>query len=441
MSVHRHSASTRLHASTLLPNAELTSPPAAKRKSAEPGAFTKATVRRMHCPPQQTEKFFWDAGCRGFGIRTLQSGRRSWIYQYRDGHGQTRRIVLGDVSAVSLEDARGTARRTAASVAHGANPSVERKQTRAAGTILEIVEAYLLHAKGRQRPRSYKETERHLRFHAAPLHHDRAEAVHRRDIAALLERVAKNSGPVAANRLRATLSALWTWALRIGLINSNNNPVAFTIRQPEKPRERVLSDAELRAVWGATDDNGDYSRIVRLCLLTGCRREEIGSLRWDEVLADKIAIGPDRMKGNLAHEISLLPMIAVALPKRAMNAEGRVFGGRGTGFFGWSKSKRKLDATLAQSGVHMPPWGLHDLRRTFSTKLHDAGVEPHVIEALLAHKQQGVAAVYNRASFRDAKRSALIRWHDIVQTIVNGSAISHKNARSPKSHADDCPGD
>ena len=182
--------------------------------------------------------------------------------------------------------------------------------------MLELVEAYLGHAKGRQRPRSYKETVRHLRIHAAPLHHDRAEVVHRRDIAALLERVTKNSGPVAANRLRATLSALWSWALRTGLINSDSNPVTFTIRQPEKARERVLNDYELKAIWGATNDNAEYSSIVRLCLLTGCRREEIGSLRWDEVQADKIVFGPGRMKGSVAHEIALLPMILAALPKR-----------------------------------------------------------------------------------------------------------------------------
>jgi integrase len=67
----------------------------------------------------------------------------------------------------------------------------------------------------------------------------------------------------------------------------------------------------------------------------------------------------------------------------------------------------------------MPPWGLHDLRRTFSTRLHDAGIEPLVIEALLAHKQQGVAAVYNRASFREAKRSALMRWHQILAGAIS----------------------
>jgi integrase len=327
-------------------------------------------------------------------------------------------MVLGDVSAVSLERAREAARQRAASVAQGANPSVERKKKRAAGTVTEVVEGYLVHAKARQRGRSFRETERHLRIHAAPLHHDRVETVRRGDIAALLGRVVASSGPIAANRLRAALSAMWTWGLRTGLIDADNNPVAFTVRQPENPRDRTLAGAELKAIWDTTDDGKDYSRIVRLCLLTGCRREEIGGLRWDEIQDDRIVFSPDRMKGNLAHDIALLPMISSTLPKRPDDASGCVFGRRGTGFSGWSKSKINLDAKIAGLGLEMPAWGLHDLRRTFSTRLHDAGVEPLVVEALLAHKQQGVAAVYNRASFREAKRAALMRWHQILGKII-----------------------
>jgi integrase len=414
MSNHGHSASTLSSASILLPEAEVIPLPAAKRGRTAANTFTKTTVRKMHCSPGQNESLFWDAALRGFGMRALRSGRRSWIYQYRDEHARTRRMVLGDVSAVDLEAAREAARQKAASVAQGANPSVERKQKRAAGTVLEVVDAYLVHARERQRIRTFSGTERHLRIHAAPLHHDRVETVRRGDIAGLLERVANSSGPISANRLRAALSAMWTWGLQTGLIDADNNPVTFTIRQRESTRDRTLSRAELKAIWDATDNGKDYSRIVRLCLLTGCRREEIGRLRWDEIRNDRIVFGPDRMKGNLAHEIALLPMILSSLPKRADDAGGCVFGRRGNGFSGWSKSKHDLDVILADAGMKMPAWGLHDLRRTLSTRLHDAGVEPLVIEALLAHKQQGVAAVYNRASFREAKSAALGRWHNIL---------------------------
>jgi integrase len=183
----------------------------------------------------------------------------------------------------------------------------------------------------------------------------------------------------------------------------------------EKRRERTLTDEELRAIWKATDQGGDYERIVRLCLLTGCRREEIGGLRWDEVHHDRLEIGTERMKGGIAHEVPLLPAIAETLPVRSEGVS--MFGRRGTGFSGWSKAKRALE--LATAGHCMRPWTLHDLRRTFSTRLHDAGIEPLVVEALLAHKQQGVAAVYNRASFREAKRSALTRWHEILKQLMS----------------------
>ena len=188
MAHHEYSASAAASASILLPSAEVIPLPTAKRSRAKPGTFTKASLRLMQCTFGKAEKLFWDASCRGFGLRALRSGRRSWIFQYRDEHGRTRRVALGDVSAVSLEDTRDAARQTAASVAHGSNPSVARKKKRTAGTVLEVIEAYLPYAKGRQRPRTYNETERHLRRHAMPLHHDRAETMHRRDIAALLER-------------------------------------------------------------------------------------------------------------------------------------------------------------------------------------------------------------------------------------------------------------
>lgn len=418
MSRHKYSASTRASASILLPSAEVIPLRTARRKRIEAGTFTKATIRGMQCLAGQEEKFFWDAACRGFGIRALRTGRRSWIFQYRDEHGRTRRIALGDLSAIGLEDARDAARRMAASVAHGSNPAVDRKRKRAAGTVLELIEAYLSHAKVRQKPRSFKETERHLGIHAAALHHDRAEAVQRRDVAALLERITGRSGPVAANRVRTTLSALWTWGLRTGLLETDSNPVTFTIRNPEKARERVLSNCEIKAIWEATDDDADYSRIVRLCLLSGCRREEIGGLRWDEIQNDRIVIGSERMKGHVAHEIAFLPMISAAIPTRPDKAGACVFGKRRTGFSGYSDGKETIDAKIANAGLHMQPWGLHDLRRTFSTRLHDAGLDPLVIEALLAHKQQGVAAVYNRASFREAKRTALLRWHEIVSEIT-----------------------
>jgi Arm DNA-binding domain len=241
MSGHERSASTGESASILLPAAtEVVVLAKAKAKTSSRRSFTKANINRLQCPTGQGEAFFWDTSCRGFGMRALRSGRRSWIYQYRDEHKRTRRIVLGDVSAVSLDAARVAARKHAASVTQGANPSVDRKKKGDAVSVLSLIDAYLRHAKKSQRPRPYQETERHLRRHAAPLHHDRAEALHRRDIAELLERIAKKSGPVCANRVRATLSATWTWAMRSGLIETDSNPIVLRSANPKSPAKGLL---------------------------------------------------------------------------------------------------------------------------------------------------------------------------------------------------------
>jgi Arm domain-containing DNA-binding protein len=195
MRPHEQSAVTLASASTMLPSVKVIPLPTAKPSTRVAGAFTKSSINKMHCPQGKSEAFYWDASCRGFGLRVLKSGRRSWIYQYRDEHKRTRRIVIGDVSAVNLDTARTVARRHAANVTQGANPSAQRKMTRAAVSVLEVIEGYLRHAEARQRPRSYQETQRHLRRHAAPLYRDRVAAVSRRDIAALLERVAKPQDP------------------------------------------------------------------------------------------------------------------------------------------------------------------------------------------------------------------------------------------------------
>jgi hypothetical protein len=101
-----------------------------------------------------------------------------------------------------LNDAREAARKHAATVVKGGNPSVERRVRGTASTVLTVIESYLCHARTRQRGRSYKETERHLRRQAAPLHHERVETVRRRDISELLENIKEKAGPVTANFAR-----------------------------------------------------------------------------------------------------------------------------------------------------------------------------------------------------------------------------------------------
>jgi integrase len=384
--------------------------------------FTRQIVNRLACPSDKTETIYWDAPLQGFGLR-IRGKQRRWIVQYRTAHGQ-RRETLGDPANVDLEAARTYAKSLLARVRLGADPQAEIRAARAAIRLGALVEDYLADRARDMRQRSLVETTRHLRIHAKPLHARPASALSRNEIASWLMTLERSSGAVAANRTRSSLSALYTWAIREG--RQENNPVIGTRKREETPRERVLADAELALIWQATGTNSDYDRIVRLLMLTGARRDEIGRMRWSEIEGDSFVLPSTRSKNHLLHEVPLTALALAQLPLRERpGTEGdiAVFGlgadTGGTGYSGWSRSKARLDARLPS----IPAWTLHDLRRTFATWLSEHGTEPHVVEALLNHRsgdsaKSSVAGIYNRASYRDAKRAALVRWSEHLLAIT-----------------------
>jgi integrase len=241
--------------------------------------------------------------------------------------------------------------------------------------------------------------------------------------------VAERHGRVAGNRFRAALSAYFTWMLREGLTEAN--PVLGTNKQVEAgARQRRLSDAELAAIWRNAGDD-QYGAILRLLMLTACRRDEIGDLCWSEIDLDAavITLPGAKTKNNREHRVPLSSLaleVLRAQPRRAQSdgtIRNLVFGHRtGRGYGGWSKSKAELDQRLEQAGTPVIRWTLHDFRRSVSTSMHEVlNVQPHVVEAVLNHvsgHKGGVAGVYNVSSYDVQKAVALQKWSDHIEALV-----------------------
>jgi integrase len=160
-------------------------------------------------------------------------------------------------------------------------------------------------------------------------------AIDRAAVAVHLKAIAKDRGAVTVNRARSTLSAMFAWAIGEGLCEAN--PVIGTNKKDEgSSRARVLTDAELAAVWNAAPDN-DYGTIVKLLMPTAQRRDEIGGLEWSEidVHAKMISLPASRTKNNRPHDVPLssaaLALIE-ALPRRA--GRSLVFGSGQGGYSG-----------------------------------------------------------------------------------------------------------
>jgi integrase len=243
-------------------------------------------------------------------------------------------------------------------------------------------------------------------------------AIGRQVVAAHLRSIAGDNGRASANRARSTLSAMFAWAIGEGLCEVN--PVIGTNTLDEKPRERVLSDMELAAIWKACPD-ADYGRIVKLLMLTAQRREEIGALRWSEIDFDAklITLPSTRTKNGRPHEIPLSDS-AVAVLEGCIRHRDLVFGARGkNGLAGWHDGKTALD-----NACGVKDWTLHDLRRTAATRMADIGVQPHIIEAVLNHvsgHKAGVAGTYNRSVYANEKRAALDAWANHLRVIISGA--------------------
>lgn len=387
--------------------------------------LTTTAIRSLTLPPGKNDKTFFDADLPGFGLRLRAGGSRTWLVQYAV-RGKTRRMVLGSPAALDPGKARAMAKDLLAAVRLGRDPASERLEARARilETLGSLLPRYLARQKARLKPRSYKENERHLLIHAKSLHAHSVSAIDRRMVAILIGKVAEASGPTAANRVRASLSAFFAWAMREGLIE--NNCVVNTNKAAEAgPRVRVLEDSELARIWQAAGNN-QFGAVIRLLMLTGARRDEVASLRWSEVnLKDAlISLPAARTKSGRAHEIPLTPPALEILRAQPRRERELVFGTGEGGFQLNDASKRRLDVRIAASGKPLAHWVLHDFRRTMSTRLHETlGIAPHVVEALLGHvsgHRAGVAGVYNRSLYRVEKRRALEIWADHLIGVVSG---------------------
>jgi integrase len=383
--------------------------------------FTKDSLAKLALTP---ERFEWDDDLPGFGIR-LRGNSARWVVQYRVGV-QQRRESLGDIRKVTIDAARKIAKARFGDVAKDIDPVAEKAKADVAKaasklTLGKLAGLYLAAKEGKVRPNTYRGAKLHLTDHWKPLSSRPIDSIKRVDVAARLQEITRERGRTAAARSRGNLSALFGWAMREGLCEKN--PVLDTNDPGEgiQPRDRVLSDNELASVWRACADD-DFGRIVKLLILTGCRREEIGGLKWSEIDLDTgvLTIPGERTKNHKAHSLNL-PAVAVDLLRSAPERAGRefVFGERGGSFSAWSYATAAMHVRMITAeGTPLPGWVLHDLRRTMRTGMGRLGVAPHIAERVVNHVKGGVEAIYDRYRYEGEIKTALALWADHVLAVV-----------------------
>lgn len=399
-----------------------------------PRRLTDVAVRNFKPGPDRRE--IPDPGARGLYVVVQPSGQKGFCVRYRFDD-RPRKLTLA--AGISLAGARKLAAAAMLEVAEGRDPATEkqrareqarvaRKQARAAAELLlhdgvaKLVSEFIeKHAKQKTRPASWKRAERLFKRFVLPAWAGKTvQEVRRRDVIDLLEKVAKDT-PIQANRTGAALSKFFNWCVGRDIIAAS--PCAGVPRPAkEVARDRVLTDGEIAELWHACDEiNPRYGAFVRLLLLTGQRRSEVGELPWVEINeATRIwTLPPARVKNSRVHTVPLSVQAWRVLSNVVSAGDPALVFGK----MDYGRIKQELDAK-----VSFPKWTFHDLRRTAASGLQRTGAPVPVIEKILNHTSGafvGIVAVYQKHGYDAEKAAALQRWSDHVERLVTGADVTN----------------
>lgn len=377
-------------------------------------------------------EIIWDGAVLGFGAR-CQGRATVYVAKGRLG-GKQKWVTIGRADLMNLDAARAEAQAALAKMKKGQDPQAKKERSKPVSEIAEDFKAKHLSTR-RTGDAMWNTFERHI---IPAIGTSGIVEVRKADIVALIDAVAEEAGPHMAIKVRTIAHKFFGWCLGRDLVDLN--PVAGTGKPiEEQARDRVLTDDEIRHLWAAAEDEELFGNFVRLLLVTAQRRNEVAAMMWSEI-DEKRAVWTlprERTKADREHVVPLSGLALDILGKvKRIKGCDYVFSGNGeTPISGFSRMKARLDETmvaliapklddeerLEQRAKLLPPWRLHDLRRTAATGMARLGVSRETIALTLNHAQQGVTAIYDRHPRLEERRRALAQWAETLQGIIDPS--------------------
>lgn len=386
--------------------------------------LTRRTVAALKYDPSGSDQqILYEGGpgaLTGFGVRVHESGKKSWVVKYRFPRGRAGRVRLfsiGSVELLPLEEARERARRLLLDALDGKDPAEQRDRERNAPTLAELATAYLAEGAPERSRENYAQR---LRDYVVPeLGRRQAQTISRADLARLHRRLWDELSGGSANRVLAIVSALYTWAEKLGHVPFGHaNPCGGIERAPVTSRDRWCSPEELRRLFEALSkhESVHFKAFVLLSLLLGTRKNELLRARWDQVSFEQRTLRLPETKNGRVHSVPLSSAaleILASLPREA--GSPYVFPGQRSG--GHLKNVDRAWQGLRKAAGIPDVW-LHDLRRTCGSLLAQHGASLQLVGAVLNHQNQNTTRIYARLADRnrvDALEAHGARLLELVQ--------------------------
>ena len=382
---------------------------------AQPNFETNGTVRALPVP-NTGSKIYWDDTDNkvgGFGVRIWAAGTRSYILDYRvRGSGTQRRYTIGAAGDWAVGAARIEARRLRRIVDEGGDPMGHLQDERAAPTMNDLCDRFEAEHLPKKRSRTADDYKAVLKRHVRP-HFGKTKVadVQFEDVDALHRSITKSGATYVANRTVAVLSKMFSLAIRWKM--RDDNPAKGIERNPEAKRKRYLTGDELQRLVRAlaTFSDQQTANIIRILLLTGCRRGEALGMRWADVeLTNGIWSKPgSETKQKTDHVVPLSAPVRQLLSEiQTQQLSTRralpefVFA---TGSDKKHRVELKNGWTAICKAANIKGLRMHDLRHSYASQLASGGASLPLIGALLGHSNPTTTARYAHL-FQDPQRAA-----------------------------------
>ena len=404
------------------------------KKTTKSRILTEPYVKALKPAPRGKRYAIPDALVPGLKVRVTETGAKSYVLwrRYAGAKNPAARF-LGQVGPMTLADARKKAQKWLVQLAQGEDPKqVERREREAkegekAVTFSAVFEVYLTrHVKKMRRGH---DVEREMRTDLLSRWKDKPlSEIKRPDVIRMVDQVALR-GPYQAHNLLGHTKTFFNWAIEHDYVETSPTDRIKPGRLigPRSPRQRVLSDAEIKQFWrGASVLGYPFGTLFQMLLLTGQRRSEIAEARWHEIdLRERVlVVPPERFKSDSSHIVPLTGDVIALLEKLPRWNAGDALFSTTSGqkpVNGFSYQKRSLDSFMkgALGDVVVKPWVIHDLRRTMRTRLSSLKVPDPVAEMIIGHGRKGIQRVYDQHAYLEEMRDALEAWNARLREIVS----------------------
>jgi len=379
-----------------------------------------------------------DALVPGLAVRVTDRGVRSFVMAKRwpGGSPHSTARTLGRVGAMKLTDAREKAIDWIKLHQQGIDPKREEEKARLAQTTAQantfgvVVDDFISRKlKGQRRG---KAVEAEIRRDLLPFLKNRPiTEITKRDIVKRIEAI-RDRSPAQAHHLLSHCKVLFNWAIARDIYGLEVSP-CDRLRAKEligtmQPRQRVLTDAELRAIWHHSEALGyPFAPLFRMVMLTGQRRSEVAGARWREFDLDAAVwtIPPERFKSASTHIVPLTDDALAVLATCPRFAGGDCVFTSKNGATPPSEidpARHQLMKLIEAELGALPDWTLHDVRRTVRTRLSGLRIPEPVAELVIGHGKKGLARIYDQHLYADEMREALDLWAGQLRKIVGRPA-------------------